>query len=223
VKTAVSCGLDTANDVRHQTGDASGLFMHPLIGTPPFSNVTVPEGEPPLVTVAGNHTASLVTGVVSVADSEVALGANPTVRGALPDAEPSVAVIVNCPGVELVMVVLQLPPAPVVQPGALTPPGLDEKVMPSPGGTSMPASVAWAVARLVELPSATIMLGDNVRVMVSAPTAAAGPASPNQLTAVASTTSPQIEPRVKVLSGLRLRLRRPTQCLILRNSSTPNC
>jgi hypothetical protein len=216
VKTAVSCPAAAANDapqtiVALWVEVATDLFVQPLIGLPPLLNVIVPDGRKPLVldvTVAINRTPWLDTACVS----DVVVGAN-AVRGtgALPDIKPSVAVIVNCPAVELVMLVVQVPSAPVVQPGALTPMGLDEKVMLSPDAAMPGGFVAVAVAVLVELPSATIVLGDNDALTFVA-TAAAGPASPNQPTPVASTTSPQaITPRVEVLSRRRRTIRPPTQ------------
>jgi hypothetical protein len=121
----------------------------------------------------------------------------------------------------LVMSVLQAPVRPglIVQLDALkwTPVGVEEKVTVSVSG---PGFVAVAVAALFELPSATIEGGDNDRLRFVA--ASAGPASPNQPTTVASTTSPQrIEPRRTVLSGRRRKIRRSTQCLILRKLNYP--
>ncbi len=96
VNTAVRLAGDpaAANDVPQVTSTGPGppdvgKAPHPLIGVPPFSNATVPDGVTLVaaeVTVATNETAWFVTGGVLfvTAVSEVAVGAV-WVREAAPD------------------------------------------------------------------------------------------------------------------------------------------
>ena len=64
MNTAISCAVDATNDVEHANValvllGPTGMFAHPLIAAPPFSNVTVPESVVllvPALTVAINVT-----------------------------------------------------------------------------------------------------------------------------------------------------------------------
>ena len=118
VNTADSCDgeLVAPNDVWHVTSTDGvsctgiGTVEQPAIGTPLFSNETVPAGgRPPAsdVTVEIRVTLSLVTGGSSLVStlSDVVLGANCVRRSGWTTASPSTASTTICPGVsELVSV-----------------------------------------------------------------------------------------------------------------------
>jgi hypothetical protein len=83
VKTAVSCAFDAANDVEHATvalwpRGVTGMFAHPRIAPPAFSNVTAPQSAvlPAVtdVTVAISVTPWFVTGAAGEVSKAAVVG-----------------------------------------------------------------------------------------------------------------------------------------------------
>jgi hypothetical protein len=180
VNTAVRLAGDpaAANDVPQVTvttgPDCAGVGTapHPLIGVPPFSNATIPDGVTLLareVMVATNGTLWFVTGSVLVvtAVSEVAVGAVWVRYAGVADTAGTIVMIGVTSGVcELVSVEVYVP---FVFIGA----GFGVNPMPvSPGANSMTeggdAPVTVTVTVLVDTPSAGIDDGESERVALCA-------------------------------------------------------
>ena len=115
------------------------------------------------------------------------------VRVACPDTggctDVSVAVIVAVPAVvELVSVAVYVPSRLRVVGLNLMPLSLEEKATVWPT-TGNPLSLTAAVAVLVDVPSATVLLGDSFTVIVSAAPAASAPAPSTDALKAADTTA----------------------------------